>query len=152
VVKTNSDRTAARMPHMDLSLVPETACLADARREIRDFLAHHCTDKKAVSDMVLAVEEACSNAICHSGSSEHIHVRLSAENDQLEAMVKDKGRGFEIDDFDPLCLPDALSNHGRGLFLMARLCDELRLHLDGGLEVLLRKRTPLAASAEAWLP
>ena len=63
--------------------------------------------------------------------------------DRLKVMVKDRGRGFDIQSFDPDRPPDPLLDHGRGLFLMARLCDEFKLRRDGGLEVELIKRARL---------
>ena len=68
---------------------------------------------------------------------------MIVEDDRLEATVKDGGYGFHVGSFDPHCVPDPLVDHGRGLFLMGTLCDEMKLSLDGGLEVRLAKRAVL---------
>ena len=96
---------------------------------------------------MLAIEEAFTNAIRHSGSEAAIEVFLAVETDHLEATVADRGRGFDIESFDPDRLPDPLLDHGRGLFLISRLCDELELRRDGGLEVRLVKRATRARDA-----
>ena len=68
----------------------------------------HCADQAIVNDVVLAIEEACTNAIRHSGSAEDIEILLAFEGYDLQAVVKDQGRGFEIATFDPQAMPDPL--------------------------------------------
>jgi PAS domain S-box-containing protein len=125
---------------LHFSVAPEPSRLLRARERIRDYLMLHCTDEAAVDDVVLAIEEACTNAIQHSGSDEAIDVVVALGTDGLEITVKDSGRGFDVAAFDPDRVPDPLLDHGRGLFLMARLCDAMRLRGDAGLEVHLHKR------------
>ena len=135
-------------PHLHFSLAPEPSRLLRARERIRDYLTAHCTDQTAVNDVVLAIEEACTNAIRHSGSGEDIDVQLRFSGDELRVRIKDEGRGFDVESFDSHKLPDPLLDHGRGLYLISCLCDELHLRRDGGLEVRMAKRDALA-SAEA---
>ncbi len=131
-------------PRLHLSLAPEPSRLLRARERIRDYLTLHCTDKTAVNDLVLAIEEAATNAIRHSGSDADIEIRLAFRGANLHAAVRDKGRAFDVESFDPHRRPDPLLDHGRGLYIMARLSDEMKLGLDGGLEVRLIKRAVLA--------
>jgi PAS domain S-box-containing protein len=128
-----------------LTLVPEAFRLSRARRHVRDYLALYCHERRTVDDMVVCIGEACTNAIRHSGSGEEIEIFLGFRGDDLEVLVKDKGRGFDTGAFDPAVLPDPLSEGGRGLFLMSRLCDDMELRYDSGLEVRLLKRKVLAA-------
>jgi PAS domain S-box-containing protein len=107
-----------------------------------------CTHTVA-NDVVLAVEEACTNAIRHSGSSDDIEIRLALEGGDLTAAVKDKGRGFDVESFDPERTPDPLLDHGRGLFLISQLCDEMQLRRDHGLEVRFVKRDAMPANVRA---
>ena len=95
---------------------------------------------------MLAIEEACTNAIRHSGSTKDIDVQLRFSGDELRVSIKDEGRGFDVESFDSDQLPDPLLDHGRGLYLISRLCDELRLRRDGGLEVRMVKRDALASA------
>jgi len=127
-------------------LVPEAFRLSRVRRRVRDYLTLYCRDRRTVDDMVLCVGEACANAIRHSGSGEEIEITLGFRSDDLEVLVKDKGRGFDAGAFDPEVLPDLLSDGGRGLFLMSRLSDAMELRCGSGLEVRLLKRAVLAAS------
>ena len=134
-----SETTRQTPPRLRFSVAPDPSRLLRARERIRDYLGLHCGDREVVNDIVLAVEEACTNAIRHSGSTEDIEIVLSCARDDLTVKIKDKGRGFDIDSFDPSRLPDPLLDHGRGLFLISRLCDEVRLGYDAGLEVELLK-------------
>ena len=98
---------------------------------------------------MLAVEEACTNAIRHSGSRDDIEICLALDGADLTAAVKDKGRGFDVAAFDPERTPDPLLDHGRGLYLISQLSDEMQLRLDGGLEVRFVKRNAAPAIARA---
>ena len=79
--------------------------------------------------MVLAVDEACTNALRHSGTEQELEISLGFEDDDLVAEVRDHGRGFDVASFDPGRVPDPLANDGRGLYLISRLMDELRAPL-----------------------
>ncbi len=127
-------------PRLRFAVAAEPPRLLRARDRVRDYLARHCADQTTVDDVVLAVEEACTNAIRHSGSQEEIEIRLGFEGDRLLAAVRDQGHGFDINGFDPDRLPDVSSDHGRGLFLIASLCDKMELRYAGGLEVVMVKR------------
>ena len=141
---STTDQTSAP-PRLHFSLAPEPARLLRARERIRDYLTAHCADQAIVNDIVLAIEEACTNAIRHSGSDEgHRDPAALLRRRAAGAAVKDEGRGFDVESFDSHQLPDPLLDHGRGLYLISSLCDELRLHRDGGLEVRMVKRDALA--------
>jgi serine phosphatase RsbU (regulator of sigma subunit)/PAS domain-containing protein len=109
--------------------------LLRARRRIREYLQQHCSEKKLIDDVVLCIEEAATNAIRHSGSSEPIDIQVGFEGDDLIAKVRDKGCGFDVDAFDPEGRPDLFAIGGRGLFLIAALTDEMKLHRNGGVDV-----------------
>jgi PAS domain S-box-containing protein len=122
-------------PRLHFSLAPEPSRLLRARERIRDYLNLNGADQTAINDVVLAIEEAFTNAIRHSGSNEDIDVRLRFEGASLRAVVADKGRGFDVESFDDTHVPDPLLDHGRGLYLISKLCDELHLSCNGGVTV-----------------
>ena len=135
---SNGSQTAP--PRLRFLVAPDAAHLLLIRDRVRDYLTLRCGDQVLVDDVVLAVEEACTNAIRHSGSRRDIEIRLSFVGDDLLAAVKDHGRGFDVDAFDPRVSPDPVAASGRGLFLISRLCDGMELRRSGGLEVRLLKR------------
>ena len=130
-------------PRLRFSVAPEPSRLLRARDRIREYLTLHCADQDAVDDVVLAVEEACTNAIRHSGSSEAVSISLAFSGNDLRIAVKDRGQGFDVAAFDREAPPDPLLDHGRGLFLISQLTDEMELCALDGLEVrLLKKAVP----------
>ena len=124
-------------------MAPEPYRLARLRRRLRDYLERYCRDDTVVWDVVLCVQEACVNAISHGGSPAEIEVFLGFSGHDLQITVKDQGKGFDIGAFDPGAVPDPDAERGRGLYLMARLADEMELRREGGIEVRLLKRDAL---------
>jgi PAS domain S-box-containing protein len=127
-------------PRLNFHLPPEPAHLRRARERIRDYLGQYCAERQVIDDVVLCVEEACTNAIRHSGALDDIEIALQFSGKRLVALVKDRGRGFDIARFDPKRTLDLTSDHGRGLFIVAALMDSLQLRCDGGLEVRMVRR------------
>ena len=92
----------------------------------------------------LALQEALANAVVHGNRLDpRKKVRLSCAcrtDRALLIVVKDQGRGFDPAQVpNPLVGPNLYSNHGRGLFLISKLMDEVRFE-HGGTELHLIKR------------
>ncbi len=124
-----------RPPCLHFCVPCEPAHLLRARERLRDYLGNYCADGALIDDLVLCVEEAATNAIRHSGVSDDIEISVQFVAERLVAAVKDHGHGFDVASFDPQRSPDPSADHGRGLFIMAVLMDELELRLNDGLEV-----------------
>ena len=127
-------------PRLSFSLPLDPARLLRARHRVRDYLNEHVADPEAIDAIVLATEEAMTNAVRHSGARDELDILLSFEGDDLIAEVKDHGSGFDLSSFDPQRPPDPQATSGRGLYLIARLMDDMSLRCDGGLEVRAVKR------------
>jgi PAS domain S-box-containing protein len=134
------DRT---LPRLSFRLRPDPARLKRARERMRDYLHGHGVALPAINDIVLAIEEAMTNAVRHSGSTDDLEVALHFEGSDLVAHVRDHGRGFAVASFDADKQPDPLQLGGRGLYLISRLMDNLDLRSDGGLELRAVKRGAL---------
>jgi serine/threonine-protein kinase RsbW len=90
-----------------------------------------------------AIREALANAITHGcGNDPEKQVKISAYCDEERGMilvVRDPGKGF-----DPKTLPSPIqgdqlfSEHGRGIYLINQLMDEVRFR-SGGAEIWMRK-------------
>jgi serine/threonine-protein kinase RsbW len=134
-------------PRLEFSLPYDPARLLRARVRLREYLGHLTSDEDSVDEVVLAVMEAATNALRHSGGSGSFHIRLAVENDELVAVVCDDGQGFDPSSINTCETPDLLSVGGRGLFLMTRLMDALEFRFDGGCEVTMRRRLASAPDA-----
>jgi serine/threonine-protein kinase RsbW len=91
-----------------------------------------------------ALREALANAIVHGCKNDDRHtVQLSVacdEDHEIQMVVRGPGSGF-----DPNSVPDPTTNqnmyetHGRGLYLINQLMDEVRYE-RGGTEIHMRKK------------
>ena len=127
-------------PQLRFHVPLEASHLLRARERLRDYLREYCASRELIDDVVLCIEEACTNAIRHSGAGDDMEITLGFTEGRLVARVKDSGRGFDAARFDPHVVPDLTHDHGRGLFIIAKLMDELELRCDDGLEVRMTKR------------
>jgi serine/threonine-protein kinase RsbW len=100
-----------------------------------------CADE-GESDVEIALREALANAIIHGNHEnpgKHVHVRCRCEPSEISIAVKDEGRGFDVDTIaDPTAPENQGSIHGRGIYLMKALMDEVRFE-EGGVVVHMRK-------------
>jgi serine/threonine-protein kinase RsbW len=94
------------------------------------------------SDVEIALREALANAIIHGNHEnprKHVYVRFRCKPDEVSIAVKDEGRGFDIKQVgDPTVSESIGSVHGRGIYLMKALMDEVRFE-EGGAIVHMRK-------------
>jgi len=95
------------------------------------------------AEIDLALREALANAVIHGNrrdSSKKVRVFCrSAKNGTVDLIVRDEGRGFDPSSVaDPLSAANVLSGHGRGVYLMKALMDEVRF-AKGGKQVHMRK-------------
>jgi anti-sigma regulatory factor (Ser/Thr protein kinase) len=95
---------------------------------------------QTADDVVLALNEAATNAILYgSGGGQPVQVVVHATDDVIEASVLDHGPPLPArppTDADT----DALAVRGRGLWLLGRLVDEVRLErVRRGTRVALRR-------------
>jgi anti-sigma regulatory factor (Ser/Thr protein kinase)/ligand-binding sensor protein len=137
-------------PDLSFRLPPEPAALFAVRQRIRTHLQLSPLDPHQIDDVVIAVEEACTNAIRHSGSQEEVEIAMAFDGPVLEVTVSDRGQGFDVSLFDPEGLPDLMAEGGRGLFLMSRLMDELDLFVKDGLTAQMRLRGSRDADAPSY--
>jgi anti-sigma regulatory factor (Ser/Thr protein kinase) len=69
----------------------------------------------------------------------HVHVSCRCEPDEVSITVRDEGQGFDINKVpDPTTPENIRSVHGRGIYVMKALMDEVRFE-EGGAVVHMRK-------------
>lgn len=104
------------------------------REKLKDIIFKLGFDEELSYDILVAVSEACSNSIEHSGcrSDQVIKIKFSYQNGIFTAELKDFGGGFDPDSVMRK-LPKGLSARGRGLFIIKALMDEVHFetHSDG---------------------
>jgi serine/threonine-protein kinase RsbW len=94
------------------------------------------------SDLEVALREALANAIIHGNHNDprkHIHVSCRCELDEVSISVRDEGSGFDLNEVaDPTSPESIQSDHGRGIYMMKALMDEVRFE-EAGTVVYMRK-------------
>ncbi len=103
----------------------------------------HC-DADKHDAIELALTEALANAVVHGAKadpSKIVECDVVANEDQsILIVVRDPGKGFDpVDIPDPLRGESVYSDHGRGIFLINQLMDEVKF-LKNGTEIHMIKR------------
>jgi serine/threonine-protein kinase RsbW len=83
-----------------------------------------------------------ANAIIHENHEDRgkqVHVTCRCEPGEVSIVVKDEGKGFDIDNVpDPTAPENIGPAHGRGIHVMKALMDEVDFE-EGGVVVHMRK-------------
>lgn len=92
----------------------------------------------------LALREALVNAIVHGNRSnlrKAVRICVAVQQDcGILIIVKDTGSGFEPNRLPNPAVGLALfAEHGRGIFLIKQLMDDVHFNFDGGTSIYMRK-------------
>jgi anti-sigma regulatory factor (Ser/Thr protein kinase) len=122
--------------------------VAEARRAVAQFADRCGFDRSDISDIILAVGEACNNAAEHGHVDRgHFTVGCAFEDDLLKTEVKDGGGGFQPEAGVETPSPVQWLGRGRGIPIMRALMDRVTFRVTArGTTVILEKRK-LASSA-----
>lgn len=143
-VHVDKDMLALRF----FEVIPSTL---DALDEVIDTLLilareMKCNDNE-LEEIELAMREALANAVIHGNRrdpSKRVAVRAFCQPDRgMLLVIDDEGSGF-----NPAKVPNPteaeclLETHGRGLFMMRRLMDRVRISRKGTRITMLKRLTP----------
>jgi serine/threonine-protein kinase RsbW len=112
---------------------------------IQSLARHHELDEDLESALIVSVIEAGTNAIQHGNSfadDKSVTFRFNVGPSDVTVQIDDSGKGFDPSTVvNPTDAPHLLVPHGRGIYLMRSLMDEVRFdhRADNGTSVLLRK-------------
>ena len=134
---------AAQPGTVSLTIPAKPEFLAFCRLVLTGLAQVQTLEAEELSDLKLAVTEACTNAITHAydEAGGTIVVRYHLDVDHVDLEIEDHGRGFE-DGLQPQ-LSDGLHESGMGLAIIRSVTDsfEVAPGADGvGSRVRLRKR------------
>jgi serine/threonine-protein kinase RsbW len=124
---------------VNLTLPPSSSYLPDLRRSAARTL--EAVDERVLADVLLALDEAVSNAIRHgSRGGEPVQVSVERDGDWVEMTVRDGGPTPRLPRL-PAEPPPVYQTGGRGLWLILQLVDEVRLQrIGGGTRLTMRRR------------
>jgi anti-sigma regulatory factor (Ser/Thr protein kinase) len=128
------------------------ASVSEARKAVREFAQRCGFGRSEISDIVLAVGEACSNAAEHGHVERgQIIVRCTYEGGVFRAEIADDGQGFRPQEATDLAL-DSLDwiGRGRGIPIMRALMDSVTYRIcESGTTAVLEKRYSSRSLREA---
>ena len=85
--------------------------------------------------MLIATVEAVNNAIVHGNKedeSKTVKVDFQVEEDSISIFIEDEGPGFNFYNVPDPTTPENIENiHGRGVYLMKHLADDVIFHGKG---------------------
>ena len=114
-----------------LNLPREVDSVPAVRRLLRCALSILHVDKQSGADLEIALTEACANVVKHAAGAEKFEVRLDVAADRCAIDVVDNGAGFDTAATNAAtadsAAPDVDGEHGRGLFLIRALSDNVRM-------------------------
>jgi serine/threonine-protein kinase RsbW len=122
-----------------LTLPPNSRYLPDLRRSVAE--SFEGVDRAVMADVLLALDEAVSNAIRHgSHGGKPVQVSVQRDGEWVEMSVRDGGPTPRLPRL-PHEPPPVLETGGRGLWLILQLVDEVRLQRIGeGTRLIMRRR------------
>lgn len=117
---------------------------AENLNQVEELINNLCKKFEVNEDyygnILIALTEAVNNAIHHGNKSnpnKEVKVKFSADGPLLKFTIKDDGPGFDFENLpDPTDPKNIEKPHGRGVFLMRNLADEIEFNDDGSTVVM----------------
>lgn len=130
------------MPLKPKNITKKIISKTDNLVEVREFIGSAARqlgfDEEEISNIVLAVDEACTNIIKHAyqyAPDKEIEISLVLNNEFFEVKIFDNGKSFDPETLRPPDLKSNLGKHrrgGLGVYLMKRLMDKVEYHFQPG--------------------
>ena len=140
-------RTAHSAPFVELhqSLPSRVAIISPFVDQLMRFILNFRMADGSEIDIEMALHEALANAVIHGNgenSCKRVYIECRCYMDgEVSITVRDEGRGFDNSAvLDPTFRENLLFTHGRGIYLMKTLMDEVSFE-DGGAVVRIRKNS-----------
>ncbi|MCU4162426.1 ATP-binding protein [Carboxylicivirga caseinilyticus] len=113
----------------------ETKNINLVEKLIDDLSNHYDLHNDIYGKLLLGVVEGVNNAIVHGNKldkSKNVTVEYSIQEDKVEFIIIDEGSGFDYTNVPDPTKPENLEKtHGRGIFLMHHLADEIEFENNG---------------------
>ena len=134
MMKPNQRLTEDEAFHIEVPAAPEH--VGRARRAIAEFLHRRAWADDDAAALLLAVGEACNNAVNYGGcgfADPRLVVSCQPlDGRRLQVDVRNQGNGFHPDLRECGQMPDGeFATHGRGFGLMLALVDDIQVLSDG---------------------
>jgi serine/threonine-protein kinase RsbW len=147
-------RNGHSVPFVELrqSLPSKVAVISPFTEQLMRFILNFRMADGSETDIEMALLEALANAVIHGNgdnSCKSVYVTCRCYLDgEVTITVRDEGKGFDSSTVpDPTLLENLLFTHGRGIYLMKTLMDEIFFE-EGGSVVRMRKCPNFGVTAQ----
>jgi serine/threonine-protein kinase RsbW len=144
-------RNAHAVPFVELrqSLLSRVAAISPFVDQLMRFILNFRSADGSESDIEAALDEALANAVIHGNgenSCKRVYVTCRCYMDgEVSITLRDEGHGFDSSAVpDPTLRENLVFTHGRGIYLMKTLMDEVCFE-EGGSVVRMRKNSNAGA-------
>lgn len=121
--------------------------IALAEKLIDEVCKNNNVHESLYGNILIALTEAVNNAIHHGNRldpSKQVKFGYEVRNDDLVFLITDEGPGFDHENLpDPTDPENIEKPHGRGVFLMRALADEVEFSDNGATVVMTFSRKPM---------
>ncbi len=102
---------------------------------IDEFSEENQINSEMYGKIYIATVEAVNNSIIHGNKEDvnkSVYLEMQKEDNQIKVSVRDEGEGFDYENIPDPTKPENLENiHGRGIYLMNHLADEVNFYNEG---------------------
>ena len=147
-------RNGHSVPFAELrqSLPSKVEAISPFMDQLMRFILNFRRADGSETDIEMALREALANAVIHGNgenSRKRVYIVCRCYMDgEVSIAVRDEGRGFDSSAvLDPTLRENLLFTHGRGIYLMKTLMDEVSFE-EGGSVVRMRKNSNSGASSQ----
>lgn len=133
---------------LSLTLPRDEMTVPVARHVVRSSMREVGVDANCVSDIEIALTEACTNVLDHAAAGDEYEVAVGLDDATCVIEVIDTGRGFDADRLGH-AEADPSAEEGRGIQLIRALVDRVhfRSRAEAGTVVRLEKELEFAEGA-----
>lgn len=118
-----------------ITIFSEQKNLRVVEKMVDEISGEQKLNSEVYGKVLIAAIEAVNNAIMHGNKSDatkKVEIKISASDKELHIFVGDEGEGFDYENVPDPTAPENIENvHGRGVFLMIQLSDEVRFFENG---------------------
>ncbi|WP_171595097.1 ATP-binding protein [Marinifilum caeruleilacunae] len=111
--------------------------ISRVERLIDDISSSYNLSSEIYGKISVAIIEAVNNAILHGNRldvSKNVKVEFNIDEEAIQFIIEDEGSGFDYENIPDPTLPENIEKtHGRGIFLMNHLADDIEFCENGAL-------------------
>lgn len=135
---------------LELDLPRDSLTIPLARHLARNAMREIGVDDDCIGDVEVALTEACTNVLDHSGPGDAYRVEFTIDGHSCSVRIIDVGQGFDSTDAGTVQAASGAES-GRGITLMRALVDQVEFDSgdETGTVVLLHKNLVFAEGSPA---